>query len=52
MKVFLIATVIGLFIMIGIFVMEEKLISKLSDDHRFKIWWRNHIIGDANSMGL
>ena len=43
---------VGLFVIAGTFLIEERVIDKLSDKNLFKIWWRNHVIGDANNMDL
>jgi hypothetical protein len=52
MKTILILSLVSLFVLMGTFIIEEKMIDKLSDNNRFKIWWRNHVIGDANNMDL
>ena len=45
MKFILVAMIISLTIFIGVFIIEERVIGKLSDANRFKIWWRNHMGG-------
>lgn len=30
-----------------LFIIEMAVITKLSDTNRFKIWWRNNIVGNA-----
>ena len=44
MKTFLI--VIGLISLIIIsFIVIEYIVGKLPEDHRFVIWWRDHVVG-------
>ena len=45
MKFILVTMIISLTIFIGIFIIEGRVIDKLSDTNRFKIWWRNHMVG-------
>ena len=35
----------GLIIVIGPFVLDPR-IAKMSDDSKFKKWWRNNVIGE------
>jgi hypothetical protein len=35
----------GLIIVIGPFVLDAR-IAKMSDDSKFKNWWRNNVIGE------
>lgn len=45
MKFILVVMIISLILFIGFFILEERAINKLSNTNRFKIWWRNHIVG-------
>jgi hypothetical protein len=52
MKSLLILFIAGLVANVGIFLIEEKMISKLREGNRFRSWWRNHIVGDAKDMDI
>ena len=45
MKILLIAMVISLVLFICVFIIENKVIDQLPDTSRFKIWWRNNVVG-------
>lgn len=45
MKFILVAMIISIVLFVGIFIVESRIVDKLSDTNRFKIWWRNHMVG-------
>jgi hypothetical protein len=45
MKFIILAVIISLSLFVAIFIIEEKVMWRLSDTNRFKIWWRNNIVG-------
>lgn len=32
--------------LVGVFVFEESYVKSLSEDNRFKKWWRRNVIGE------
>jgi hypothetical protein len=45
MKYFMIFCGISLIVLVGVFLLEESVVSKLPEDNKFKKWWRSRIIG-------
>jgi hypothetical protein len=48
MKFIIILAAVFMLFMIGVFLLEEKVISDLPDDNKFKKWWRKNLIGEMN----
>jgi hypothetical protein len=45
MKFIILAVIISLSLFVAIFIIEENVMWRLSDTNRFKIWWRNNVVG-------
>jgi hypothetical protein len=52
MKFLIILAAVSVFFMIGMFLFDDKVISNLPDDNRFKKWWRKNLIGEMNNTDL
>jgi hypothetical protein len=48
MKFIIILAAVFMLFMVGVFLLEEKVISDLPDDNKFKKWWRKNLIGEMN----
>lgn len=46
MKLLIISGIVSCGLMVGIFLLDDKVISKLDDDNSFKKWWRRNLIGE------
>lgn len=48
MKWILIAYIVLSTLTVLTFLLELKVIPKLGEDSKFKLWWRKHVIGEYN----
>ena len=46
MKLLIISAIASVSFILGIFILDDKVISKLHEDSRFKKWWRRNLIGE------
>lgn len=52
MKFLIILAAVSLFFIIGMFLLDSKVISNLPDDNEFKKWWRKNLIGEMNDTDV
>jgi len=52
MKYLLIFGLISLIVIIGMFILEDRLVQKLPNNSKFKRWWRNSVIGERNDVDI